>query len=125
MSGKDRGEASSPEGRGRPTGPAWVKNPLLIIAVIALMLGFGGGYIIGHGGGGAVAREGANDARQIHGPRWALFGKPRAKGAARPAVMIGGIAINRFNPLAAVAGADAHSADAQSAVMEAARITGA
>ena len=86
MSGKDRGEASSPEGRGRPTGPAWVKNPLLIIAVIALMLGFGGGYIIGHGGGGAVAREGANDARQIHGPRWALFGKPRAKGAARPAV---------------------------------------
>ena len=46
-------------------------------------------------------------------------------GAARPAVMIGGLAINRFTPLAAIAGADAHGADAQSAVLEAARITGA
>ncbi len=43
-------------------------------------------------------------------------------GDARPAVMIGGLAINRFDRLAAIAGADGCSADAQAAVLDAERI---
>ncbi len=43
-------------------------------------------------------------------------------GIVRPAVMIGGLAINRFIPLADLAGADAYSADAQVAVVDANRI---
>jgi methylmalonyl-CoA mutase cobalamin-binding domain/chain len=43
-------------------------------------------------------------------------------GTSRPAIMIGGLAINRFIPLAVVAGADACSADAGTAVAEANRI---
>ncbi len=37
--------------------------------------------------------------------------------SARPAVIIGGLAINRFNRLAGMVGADAYSADAQAAVL--------
>jgi MerR family transcriptional regulator, light-induced transcriptional regulator len=37
-------------------------------------------------------------------------------GAARPAVMVGGLAINRFDQLAGIVGADAHSANAPAAL---------
>lgn len=43
-------------------------------------------------------------------------------GDARPAVMIGGLAINRFAHLAAMVGADVCSADARAAVLEANRV---
>lgn len=46
-------------------------------------------------------------------------------GSARPAVMIGGLAINRFEPLAGVAGADCSGMDANAAVASANRITAA
>lgn len=42
-------------------------------------------------------------------------------GSARPAVVIGGLAINRFDQLAGMVGADAHSANAQAAVVYANR----
>jgi methylmalonyl-CoA mutase cobalamin-binding domain/chain len=45
-------------------------------------------------------------------------------GEARPAVIIGGLAINRFNRLADMVGADAFAADAQAAVAYANRIDG-
>lgn len=45
-------------------------------------------------------------------------------GAERPAVMIGGLAVNRFNRLADMVGADAWSADAQSAVVRANQLVG-
>jgi MerR family transcriptional regulator, light-induced transcriptional regulator len=38
-------------------------------------------------------------------------------GSIRPAIIIGGLAINRFNQLAGMVGADAHSANAQAAVI--------
>jgi len=38
-------------------------------------------------------------------------------GGARPAVIVGNLAINRFNQLAGMVGADAHSANAQAAVI--------
>ena len=44
---------------------------------------------------------------------------------ARPAVIIGGLAINRFNPLAELVGADAFSADAQAAIVCANRLMAA
>ena len=47
MSGKERGEASRPSGRGAPPGPSWLRNPLLVVVILALVLGFGGGYLIG------------------------------------------------------------------------------
>ena len=43
-------------------------------------------------------------------------------GSARPPVIIGGLAINRFDVLAGVVGADAHAFDAQSAIGAATRI---
>ena len=43
-------------------------------------------------------------------------------GTARPAVIVGGLAINRFNQLADAVGADASSTDAQAAVDSAQRI---
>jgi methanogenic corrinoid protein MtbC1 len=43
-------------------------------------------------------------------------------GSARPAVIIGGLAISRFDALAAVVGADAHAFDAQTAVGAATQI---
>ncbi len=45
-------------------------------------------------------------------------------GSARPAVIIGGLAINRFNRLATVVGADAYGADAQAAVASANSMVG-
>ncbi len=45
-------------------------------------------------------------------------------GAARPALIIGGLAINRFNRLAAMVGADAYGADAPTAVVCANRLLG-
>ena len=45
-------------------------------------------------------------------------------GADRPAVMIGGLAINQFDRLAEMVGADAWSADAQSAVVRANQLIG-
>ena len=42
-------------------------------------------------------------------------------GEARPARMLGGLAINRFNQLADMVGADAFSTDAQAAVIDASR----
>jgi methanogenic corrinoid protein MtbC1 len=62
-------------------------------------------------------------AQQMPAVKAAVAQLTQQLGEARPAVMIGGIAINRFTPLAAVAGADAHSADAQSAVQDATRMT--
>ena len=43
-------------------------------------------------------------------------------GAARPVVMIGGLAINRFKQIAEMVGADANSGDARAAVFDADRI---
>jgi len=43
-------------------------------------------------------------------------------GPARPAVLVGGLAINRFNRLASALGADAYSTDANTAVINANRI---
>lgn len=43
-------------------------------------------------------------------------------GAARPAVMIGGLAINRFDQLAGLVGADAHGVDSRAALVGASRI---
>jgi MerR family transcriptional regulator, light-induced transcriptional regulator len=45
-------------------------------------------------------------------------------GSARPSVVIGGIAINRFNRLGSLVGADAASADAQAAVVSANSLVG-
>ena len=45
-------------------------------------------------------------------------------GSARPAVIIGGLAINRFSRLADMVGADVFSADASAAVDAAARLVG-
>jgi methanogenic corrinoid protein MtbC1 len=45
-------------------------------------------------------------------------------GPARPAVIIGGLAINRFNALADLVGADAHSFDAQTAIGAANQLVG-
>ena len=45
-------------------------------------------------------------------------------GQARPAVIVGGLAINRFNQLVDALGADASSADAETAVISASRIVG-
>jgi methylmalonyl-CoA mutase cobalamin-binding domain/chain len=45
-------------------------------------------------------------------------------GSSRPAVIIGGLAINRFSRLADMVGADAFSPDALSAVVAATRIVG-
>jgi methanogenic corrinoid protein MtbC1 len=43
-------------------------------------------------------------------------------GSARPPVIIGGLAINRFDALADVVGADAHAFDAQTAIGAATQI---
>ena len=46
-------------------------------------------------------------------------------GASRPAVMVGGLAINRFDRLADMVGADAWSSDARAAVARAGELVGA
>jgi methanogenic corrinoid protein MtbC1 len=63
-------------------------------------------------------------AQQMPAVKAAIAQLAQRLGDARPAVMIGGLAINRFNPLAGVAGADATSADAGAAVVDAARVVG-
>jgi methylmalonyl-CoA mutase cobalamin-binding domain/chain len=61
-------------------------------------------------------------AQQMRTVRCVIEQLSEAFGTSRPAVMIGGLAINRFNPLGVMAGADACSADAGMAVVEANRI---
>lgn len=58
-------------------------------------------------------------AQQMHVVKETIAQMAAHLGATRPAVMIGGLAINRFTPLAGVAGADAYSADAAAAVSDA------
>ncbi len=83
MSDKDRGDASGPSGRRFRPDLAWLRNPIIIVTALALLLGVGIGYSLGRGNSQAVGREGVATARETHGIRWALFGKPRDKGAAR------------------------------------------
>jgi methanogenic corrinoid protein MtbC1 len=63
-------------------------------------------------------------AQQLPVVKAAIVQLDRRLGAARPAVMIGGLAINRFSPLAGVAGAEAYSPDASAALVEANRVIG-
>jgi len=61
-------------------------------------------------------------AQQMSAVRAAITQLDERLGDARPAVMIGGLAINRFRPLAGVAGADGYSEDAQAAVDNAGQV---
>jgi MerR family transcriptional regulator, light-induced transcriptional regulator len=63
-------------------------------------------------------------AQQLHAAKEAIAELAQRFGAAGPAAIIGGLAINRFNKLAEMAGARAYSIDAQSAVACANRIVG-
>jgi MerR family transcriptional regulator, light-induced transcriptional regulator len=60
-------------------------------------------------------------AQQLRFVREVIVDLDDRLGAARPAVIIGGLAINRFGQLAGALGADAHFADAPSAVAYASR----
>lgn len=62
-------------------------------------------------------------AQQAHAVREAIALLAAERGAARPPVFVGGLAINRFDVLAKLLGADAHFADARSAAAGAERIT--
>jgi methanogenic corrinoid protein MtbC1 len=61
-------------------------------------------------------------AQQLPAVRAVIAALIERVGDARPAVMIGGLAINRFDRLAAMVGADGCSANAQAAVCDAGRI---
>ena len=61
-------------------------------------------------------------AHQMPAVKTVISGLQKRFGAGRPALMIGGLAINNFVPLGGVLGADAQSADALTAVAEADRV---
>jgi methanogenic corrinoid protein MtbC1 len=61
-------------------------------------------------------------AQQLRVVKAVIAGLGDRLGAARPAVIVGGLAINRFNQLADVIGADASGADARGAIDSASRI---
>ena len=61
-------------------------------------------------------------AQQLPTVRDIVSRMEQAQGAARPAVMVGGLAINRFSRLAGALGADAWSPDARSAVASAGQL---
>jgi methanogenic corrinoid protein MtbC1 len=63
-------------------------------------------------------------AQQLKGVKAVIIQLEKRLGAARPGVIVGGLAINRFNPLAAAVGADAYSSDAESALDCANRLIG-
>jgi MerR family transcriptional regulator, light-induced transcriptional regulator len=63
-------------------------------------------------------------AHQLRVVRHVIMQLRERLGEARPAVIIGGLASNRFNRLADMVGADACGADAQAAVAYANRIDG-
>jgi methanogenic corrinoid protein MtbC1 len=62
-------------------------------------------------------------AQQLRVVREIMLRLTHSFGTARPPVMVGGLAINQFNPLAGEIGADAWSPDAYSAVLSAAKFT--
>lgn len=64
-------------------------------------------------------------AQQLRGVTAVIAQLEKHLGSARPGVIVGGLAINRFAQLANAVGADAHSANAQSAVDCANRIVNA
>ncbi len=63
-------------------------------------------------------------AHQMPVVKTVISGLQKRFGDARPAVMIGGLAINKFAPLAGVLGADAHCVDAPTAVIDADQVVG-
>lgn len=63
-------------------------------------------------------------AQQLKGVKAVIIQLEKRLGAARPGVIVGGLAINRFNQLAAAVGADAYSSDAESALDCANRLIG-
>jgi MerR family transcriptional regulator, light-induced transcriptional regulator len=63
-------------------------------------------------------------AAQLRAVKEAIAQLGQTLGAARPAVIVGGFAMNRFSQLASVVGADAHCVNSRAAVVYAARAGG-